>query len=69
MAPDSWLSVHEREHRMGGRVYFACTGPVDWKPQDKPERMSFAMILMHVPHRFRKRRWRNSVSTAINSPQ
>lgn len=36
-----WLSVYEREHRMGGRVYFDCTWPVDWKPQDKPQRMSF----------------------------
>lgn len=37
-----WLNAYEREHRIGGRVYFDCTWPVDWKPSEKPTRMSFA---------------------------
>jgi phenylphosphate carboxylase alpha subunit len=37
-----WLNTHERDYRIGARVYFDCTWPVDWKPEDTPQRMSFA---------------------------
>ena len=37
-----WLNSCEREYRMGARVYFDCTWPVDWKPSEIPKRMSFA---------------------------
>jgi 4-hydroxy-3-polyprenylbenzoate decarboxylase len=37
-----WLNSHEREYRMGARVYFDCTWPVDWKPSEIPKRMSFS---------------------------
>ncbi|MDP2917190.1 MAG: UbiD family decarboxylase [Dehalococcoidia bacterium] len=37
-----WLNNYEREFRIGARVYFDCTWPIDWKPADIPKRMSFA---------------------------
>ena len=36
-----WLSKYERKHRIGARVYFDCTWPVHWDPEDVPSRMSF----------------------------
>ena len=36
-----WLNTYEREYRIGGRVYFDCTWPVDWKPSQIPKRISF----------------------------
>ncbi|HUL20024.1 MAG TPA: UbiD family decarboxylase [Thermodesulfobacteriota bacterium] len=37
-----WLNSYEREYRIGARVYFDCTWPVDWKQSEKPKKMSFA---------------------------
>ena len=37
-----WLSPYERDYRMGARVYYDCTWPVDWKPSETPKRVSFA---------------------------
>jgi phenylphosphate carboxylase alpha subunit len=36
-----FLDPHERKHRIGSMVYFDCTWPLDWKPEDVPKRMSF----------------------------
>lgn len=36
-----WLSEYEREHRMGARVFYDCTWPVDWPKADMPVRQSF----------------------------
>ena len=37
-----FLDRHERKYRTGARAYFDCTWPLDWEPEDVPERMSFA---------------------------
>ena len=37
-----WLNNYEREYRIGARVYFDCTWPVDWKQSERPKKMSFA---------------------------
>lgn len=36
-----WLSEYEREHRIGARVYYDCTWPVEWPLADRPVRQSF----------------------------
>jgi hypothetical protein len=36
------LNSYEREYRIGARVYFDCTWPVDWKESEIPKKMSFA---------------------------
>ena len=36
-----FLDPKERKHRTGSMVYFDCTWPKDWKPEDVPIRMSF----------------------------
>lgn len=36
-----WLSEYEREYRIGARVYFDCTWPIDWDKSQRPHRMSF----------------------------
>ncbi len=37
-----WLSEGERQSRLGARVYFDCTWPLEWGPADVPKRVSFA---------------------------
>ncbi len=37
-----WLSMRERDHRIGAKVYFDCTWPMDWDPSEVPRRISFA---------------------------
>ena len=35
---------HERKYRMGSKVYFDCTWPLDWDESDVPELVSFEEI-------------------------
>jgi len=37
-----FLDPQEREYRKGAMVYFDCTWPLDWKPEDVPNRISFS---------------------------
>jgi len=37
-----WLSKQEQQNRLGAKVYFDCTWPLDWDPADIPKRISFA---------------------------
>jgi len=37
-----WLSVQEQKRKLGAKVYFDCTWPLDWDPEDVPKRISFA---------------------------
>ncbi|MFC1979717.1 UbiD family decarboxylase, partial [Chloroflexota bacterium] len=39
-----FLDPHERKNRVGPRVYFDCTWPLEWDPADIPRRSSFAEI-------------------------
>ena len=36
-----FLSSHERKFQISGRAYFDCTSPVEWAPEERPERVSF----------------------------
>ena len=36
-----FLNHHERQYRLGAKVYFDCTWPLDWDPSDVPKRVSF----------------------------
>jgi 4-hydroxy-3-polyprenylbenzoate decarboxylase len=42
MALNPWANEHEQEFRMGAKVYFDCTWPLDWDPLKIPKRISFA---------------------------
>lgn len=44
---EPWANRHERENRMGAKVYFDCTWPVDWLPSDVPEKASFTNTQMY----------------------
>ncbi len=44
MALSPFLNRHERQHNIGANVYFDCTWPVDWDPEDVPRRASFDSI-------------------------
>jgi phenylphosphate carboxylase alpha subunit len=55
-----WLSSHERDFRMGARVYFDCTWPVDWKPSDIPKRMSFAEAYPEAVKKEALAKWRKA---------
>jgi len=37
-----WPSPYEKRYRLGARVYFDCTWPLDWDSADVPRRVSFA---------------------------
>ena len=37
-----WASAYERKHRIGARVYYDCTWPLEWDPSEVPIKMSFA---------------------------
>ena len=37
-----WLSRLEREYGLGSAAYFDCTWPLDWDPEDVPQRVSLA---------------------------
>lgn len=37
-----WLSKQEQQSKLGAKVYFDCTWPLDWDPADVPKRISFA---------------------------
>jgi len=39
-----WLSRHEQKYLLGSRVYFDCTWPSDWNPQEVPIKCSFEKI-------------------------
>jgi 4-hydroxy-3-polyprenylbenzoate decarboxylase len=39
-----FLSAYERQHKLGSRVYFDCTWPLDWDPADVPARVAFKEI-------------------------
>ncbi len=39
-----WLSRYEQKHLLGARVYFDCTWPSDWAPEDIPRKCSFESI-------------------------
>lgn len=36
-----YLNLHERRYRLGAKVYFDCTWPLDWAPAEVPKRVSF----------------------------
>ena len=44
MALIPWLSRHEQKYLMGSRVYFDCTWPRDWPPDEVPKKCSFNNI-------------------------
>ena len=53
-----WLSARERDYRIGARVYFDCTWPVDWEPSEVPKRMSFAEAYPKEVQQKALTRWR-----------
>ncbi len=36
-----WASTYERQHRLGAKVYFDCTWPLEWEPWEVPRKVSF----------------------------
>ena len=54
-----WLSEYEREHRMGARVYYDCTWPVDWKKEDLPVRQSFTECYPEAIQQLALKKWRS----------
>lgn len=37
----TFLSAYERQQRLGAKVYFDCTWPTEWDPDDIPPKISF----------------------------
>ncbi|OGA45682.1 MAG: hypothetical protein A3G25_03940 [Betaproteobacteria bacterium RIFCSPLOWO2_12_FULL_63_13] len=54
-----WLSEHERKHRMGARVYYDCTWPVDWDKAELPVRQSFTECYPKEVQEEVLRKWRS----------
>ena len=55
-----WLSEYEREHRMGARVYYDCTWPVDWDKAELPVRQSFAEAYPKAVQQAALDKWRKA---------
>lgn len=36
-----FLNIYERKHRVGAKVYFDCTWPLEWDQKDVPKKISF----------------------------
>ncbi len=53
-----WLSEHEREHRMGARVFYDCTWPVDWPKEELPVRQSFNECYPKAIQELALKKWR-----------
>jgi len=53
-----WLSEHERHHRMGARVYYDCTWPVDWPRAELPVRQSFTEAYPKAVQKSALDKWR-----------
>lgn len=54
-----WLSEYEREHRMGARVFYDCTWPIDWPKADKPVRQSFTECYPAEIQKIALQKWRD----------
>jgi phenylphosphate carboxylase alpha subunit len=39
-----WLSKQEQLNRLGAKAYFDCTWPMEWDPEDVPQRVSFKQV-------------------------
>ncbi|MFC1902622.1 UbiD family decarboxylase domain-containing protein, partial [Chloroflexota bacterium] len=39
-----WLTRHEQQYLIGAKVYFDCTWPVDWGPEEIPTKCAFDTI-------------------------
>jgi 3-polyprenyl-4-hydroxybenzoate decarboxylase len=57
-----WLSEYEREHRIGARVYYDCTWPVDWPKQERPVRQSFAECYPQKVQELALEKWRRALT-------